>query len=156
MTTLNALQILNAVTTAYNTAAGQSPPKAVAQSEIGTGCVLRVDTYSGPKGTGFMATAVVTFGALPNIDAVVCCLQSGPETTREQNATLVPLLVALLTAEYRQLPAWAQTYFQYEYDAIATRLAAGDVAGALCIAQATSAPEALAPNQAAILALFPS
>ena len=106
------------------------------------------DRVHGNSGGHFWSTAKYRRGCLLS--------ESGPETTREQNATLVPLLVALLTAEYRQLPAWAQTYFQYEYDAIATRLAAGDVAGALCIAQATSAPEALAPNQAAILALFPS
>jgi hypothetical protein len=153
---LNASQIISAVQGAFNTAAAQSPPQAVAPAQIGDGCTLRVDVYAGPAGTGFAVTAVTVFGQFPNLGSAICCMQSGPEPDRQQNATMVPLLIALLLAQYARLPAWAQEYFTYEKNAIAARLAVGDVDGALCITQATDVPDSLAANQAAILALFPT
>jgi len=149
-------QILTAVQTAFASASAQNPVQKVASFSVADNCTLRVTPYNGPRGSGFEVVATVLFG--PALGwKVVCCLQSGPENSRQSNHTLPSLLLALLEAEFKGLSAGMQAFLEPIRQAVVSAMEAENIVRARAIIASCPAPTAdLLAEQAAMLAFFPA
>ena len=83
-------EINAAVDAAFNAALALPNPARVAASSLGDNATLRTDTYTGPRGAGFVVMAVVNLGWR----TLTIARQHGPETNRERPAPTLAALVA--------------------------------------------------------------
>lgn len=107
MATLTLDQINEAVAAAFQTTVALPQPQRVAPEAIGDNVTLRIDVYTGPKGSGFVVAATVDL----KWRKLAIAKQHGPEAGREQAMpSLASLLEECQNARAARYNAEASTY----------------------------------------------